>query len=219
MNTQAINPSSSANRERAPSRPSAIEAFSADVPLQPGVNHLQAIARRRYFPPPCHAEGNFTVEALACDPSLNGPEPGPTPGAQIVFRAVAPSAVTLADGSTEPLLGTLLVSRCASPNTFFAARVEKIQLASASVAITSGCSAIGHIEASTLYGGAKPTEFWTAVRIGDELLPLSGDGPYDFTVPPRLDVELTVGTFRVHLVAVIEVQLNPDGAEPYCSRF
>jgi hypothetical protein len=143
------------------------ETFSAEVPLLPGVNHLREIARRMISPPACYSEGDFEVESLACDPSLNGPSNGPTPEAQTIFNLVDPSSVTLPDGSTEPLQGTILVSQCLSPNTYFAARIEMLQLASASVAIKSGCADVGYVVASTLYL-EMPTTFLSAVWIKTE---------------------------------------------------
>lgn len=150
---------------------------------------------------------------VTCDPTLNEPTDGPRPGEQLVFRLTDESSITLPDGSVEPLRGSLLVSSCFSLNTFFAARVEALRFASDSVIVESGCAAIGRVVASTLYGGDTPVEFSSAVRIGGELLRLSGRGPHATDPSYRvLDLHLTAGAYGVHLVAVGDVILNA-GAE------
>ena len=156
----------------------------------------------------------------ACDPTLNGPIDGPPPGGQIVFQLTDESEITLPDGSVESLRGSLLTSSCISPNTFFAARIEALRFASASIVVESGCAAIGRVVASTLYGGDTPVELSSAVRIDGELLTLTGRGPY-VSAPSavRLDVQLTAGAFRVHLVAMGDVTLNPEAALPLCTAW
>jgi hypothetical protein len=157
---------------------------------------------------------------VPCDPCLNGSTKGPAPGGQIVFHVTDESTITLPNGFVESLRGSLLTSSCVSPNTFFAARIESLRFASASVVVESGCAAIGRVVGSTLYGGDTPVELSSAVRIGGELLTLTGRGPY-VTAPTgvRLDVQLTAGAYRVHLVAVGDVTLNPEADWPLCTAW
>ncbi len=160
-------------------------------------------------PTPPHVE--------SCDPVLNGPSDGPRPGEQVVFHLTDESTITLPDGSVESLRGSLLASSCFSPNSFFAARVETLRFVSDFVIVESGCAAIGRVVASTLYGGETPVEFSSAVRVDGALLTLAGRGPH-FAMPTaiRLDFQLVADSYRVHLVAVGDVILNPGSEWPSC---
>ncbi|MFN8643147.1 MAG: hypothetical protein U0802_16370 [Candidatus Binatia bacterium] len=155
-----------------------------------------------------------------CDPALNGRTDGPSPGRQVLFRLAEESTVTLPGGSVEPLRGALLTSSCFSPNTFFAARIEALRLASATALVESGCAAIGQLVASTLYGGETPVELSSAVRVGGEVLTLTGRGPHVAApAATRLDLQLTAGGYRFHLVAVGDVTLDPEAGEPLCAAW
>jgi hypothetical protein len=157
---------------------------------------------------------------VACDPTSNGRTDGPTPGQQVVFRLTDESSITLPDGSVESLRGSLLLSHCLSPNTFFAARVEALRFASDSVVIESGCAAIGNVRGSTLYGSDTPVEWASAVRIGGERLSLAGRGPHATDNPHSvLDLHLTAGVYGVHLVAVEGMILNSGAEWPLCDAW
>jgi hypothetical protein len=153
----------------------------------------------------------------ACDPSLNGVPDGPDPGGQSVFRLAEESTVELSDGSREPLSGSLLVSECLSPNTFFAGRIETLQIDSRSVAVESGCVAIGTLVSSTLYGGETPTGLSVSVRLNGELGHLGGNGsPIEYG---RLEVILASGGYTFRVIAIIEQQLNAGAGVPHCGEW
>jgi hypothetical protein len=161
-----------------------------------------------------------TRPIVTCDPTLNGRTEGPPSGEQVIFRLRDGSSITLPDGSVEPLRGSLLVSLCLSPNTFFAARVEALRFASDSVVVESGCAAIGSARGSTLYGGDTPVDLASAVRIGGERFGLSGRGPHATQPGARvLDLNLMAGAYRLHLVAVGDVILNAGAEWPLCDAW
>lgn len=145
------------------------------------------------------------------------PGPLPAPGPQTVFQLAEESAVVLPDGTEEPLHGSLLVSNCLSFNTFFAGRVEILELASDSFSVEGGCSAIGRVVASTLYGGDKPVSFLAEAIVNGAQRMLSGQGPYDqSTGSSRLALEVAVGAYLFRIVAHPTERRTTGAEEPLC---
>lgn len=133
-----------------------------------------------------------------CGADTDGPPPGP----QVELRLIEGSFVTLPDGSQEPIEGSLLLSSCFSPNTFFAGRIETLRFIGDSVVVQRGCSRVGRIVASTLYGGETPTSLFSEALINGESMLLRGQGQYDEHFPfMPLDLALTAGTYRFRVIA------------------
>jgi hypothetical protein len=114
--------------------------------------------------------------------------------------------------------GTLLVSSCFSPNTFFAGRVEIVELSSDSLAVEGGCAAIGRVVASTLYGGDTPVSFSSEVTVNGKPMLLSGQGPFDENLGSRrLDLELRSGGYRIRIVAEPNEYRVTGSKWPFCA--
>lgn len=135
---------------------------------------------------------------FGCGRDTNEPQPGP----QIAFQLTEGSLVTLPDGSEEPMEGSFLLSSCLSLNTFFAGRIEALRFFSDSLVIQRGCSEVGRVTVSTLYGGETPTYLFSEALIDGESVSLYGQGPYDQQFPLMpLDLSLTAGEYRLRVIA------------------
>jgi hypothetical protein len=151
---------------------------------------------------------------MGCDPALDGMVREPMPVLRTLFRLAPESTVQLPDGSREGLTGSLLVSDCFSPNTYYAGRIETLQLRSDTLAVDSGCAAVGTGVGSTLYGGDMPTSFSSSARINGHLVVLEGEGPAYGA--GGLEVHAAAGGYDFHIVARIESHTSSRGAVPYC---
>jgi hypothetical protein len=142
---------------------------------------------------------------------------GPPPSTQVLFRLTEGSFVTLPDGTEEPMEGSLLLSSCFSFNTFFAGRIETLRFFSDSIVVQRGCSKIGRVVASTLYGGETPTSLFSGALINGESVLLIGEGPYDEHSPLMpLELALTGGAYHFRVVALPH-EYRATGADwPLC---
>ena len=162
----------------------------------------------------CGDDGESGAARRACDPALDGIVSEPRAALQTSFRLSPESTVESPDGVREGLAGSFLISDCFSPNTYYAGRIEMLQLMSDTLAVDSGCAAVGTVVSSTIYGGDMPTSFSTSVRINGHLVVLQGKGPAYGA--GRLEVNASAGDYTFHIIAVLETRSRSGEGVPYC---
>lgn len=129
----------------------------------------------------------------------------------------AASRVRFTDGTEESASGRLDVTPCYSPNTFYAYRIDSVEIVTASIAIRSAELAVGFLEAVTLYPEERAVTFSASVSINGQSDHLGGSGPLDqMQSGDTLELDLDSTSFHLALKAVRRGPMYERGIFNWC---
>jgi hypothetical protein len=100
-----------------------------------------------------------TTASPTYTPSIT-PHPSPSPTESPTLPSRTPT--------NTPQSATRTPTKTLSLNTFFAGRIETLRFFSDSLVIQRGCSKVGRVTVSTLYGGETPTYLFSEALIDGE---------------------------------------------------